>query len=98
VEIKIPISEGLHALAFTHQVDPGCLRETFFYSAVAPVAQISAAHKGDFLVNQRLTFEVGGKGKTSQQIRGEKEAYLAVDSIEVGAGKKIPLWLFGFLY
>jgi predicted AAA+ superfamily ATPase len=88
----------MYALAFTNQVDPGCLRETFFYSAVSPVALVSASHKGDFWVNKQFTFEVGGKGKTSQQIQGEKDAYLAVDSIEIGTGKKIPLWLFGFLY
>ncbi|MFC1766648.1 ATP-binding protein [Planctomycetota bacterium] len=88
----------MYALAFTNQVDQDCLRETFFYSTVSPVAHVSAAHKGDFWVNKQFTFEVGGKGKTMQQIQGEKDAYLAVDSIEVGAGKKIPLWLFGFLY
>jgi uncharacterized protein len=88
----------MYALAFTHQVDQGCLRETFFYSAVSPVAHISAARKGDFWVNKQFTFEVGGKGKTTEQIQGQKDAYLAVDSIETGAGKKIPLWLFGFLY
>jgi len=88
----------MYALAFTNQVDPGCLRETFFYSALSPVAQISAAHIGDFWVNKQFTFEVGGKGKTTQQIQGEKDAYLAIDSIEIGAGKRIPLWLFGFLY
>ena len=33
-----------------------------------------------------------------QQIRGEKEAYLAVDDIKNGFGNKIPLYLFGFLY
>lgn len=88
----------MYALAFTNQVDLGCLRETFFYNAVSPVAQISAAQKADFWINKQFTFEVGGKGKTTQQIQGEHDAYLAVDSIEIGAGKRIPLWLFGFLY
>ena len=78
-------------MGFTHQVDQGCVRETFFYSAVALVAQINAAPKIDFWVNEQFTFEVGGKGKTTQQIRGEKDAYHATDSIEIGSGKKIPL-------
>ncbi|MDQ1350849.1 MAG: 14 protein, partial [Acidobacteriota bacterium] len=32
------------------------------------------------------------------QVKGIDNAFLAVDDIETGIGKKIPLWLFGFLY
>ena len=42
--------------------------------------------------------EVGGKGKNDKQIKGEQEAYLVLDDIKIGFGKKIPLYLFGFLY
>ncbi|MCB1110901.1 MAG: hypothetical protein KDK64_07950 [Chlamydiia bacterium] len=39
-----------------------------------------------------------GAGKTTRQISGVDHSYLAVDDIEVGLGKKVPLYLFGFLY
>jgi len=50
------------------------------------------------MVNNSLVFEVGGNNKTAEQIRGIKNAYLALDKVEIGAGNRIPLYLFGFLY
>ena len=49
----------------------------------------------DFI--QRV-IEIGGKNKDDEQVRGEKEAYLILDNMKIGFGKKIPLYLFGFLY
>ena len=40
----------------------------------------------------------GGKEKTGRQIAGVKDAYIVADDIEYGHERKIPLWLFGFLY
>jgi len=60
--------------------------------------QVQLAAKGDFLVDARYLFEIGGRSKQFDQIKGEKDAYLACDDIESGIGAKIPLWLFGFLY
>jgi len=40
----------------------------------------------------------GGKNKTTRQIAGMENVYIVVDDIENGFGKKITLWLFGFLY
>ena len=54
--------------------------------------------EGDFLVDDRVVIEVGGKSKDSKQIEGVDNAYLAIDDIEFGYGNAIPLWLFGFLY
>ena len=59
---------------------------------------VSAAAHGDFLIDNKYVFEVGGKNKGFSQIKGISESYLAIDDIAVGIGKKIPLWLFGFLY
>ena len=56
------------------------------------------ALQGDFIVDRRWTFEVGGKGKTKRQIRSVEDAFVAADGIEYGTGNQIPLWLFGFLY
>lgn len=54
--------------------------------------------KGDFLVDSKYIFEIGGKNKKFSQIKDIPNSYLAVDNIEVGYGSNIPLWLFGFLY
>jgi hypothetical protein len=59
---------------------------------------VQSSGKGDFLVDERLTFEVGGKSKGRSQIAGLPSAWLAVDGIPAGAGTRVPLWLFGFLY
>jgi hypothetical protein len=53
---------------------------------------------GDFFVDDRYIFEIGGKNKGFRQIKNAPNSFLAIDDIEMGTGKKIPLWLFGFLY
>ena len=45
-----------------------------------------------------LCSEVGGKNKGFKQIKGIEDSYVVSDDIDVGHGKKIPLWLFGLLY
>ena len=60
--------------------------------------KITLHERGDFLIDAKWTIEVGGKGKTDKQIRGESDAYLALDGITIGLNKKIPLYLFGLLY
>ena len=54
--------------------------------------------RGDFLVDGKWLFEVGGPGKTFGQIADLPESYLAVDDLEIGRGNRIPLWMFGLLY
>ena len=54
--------------------------------------------QGDFLVDGRYLFEVGGAGKKFSQIKDLPDSFVAADGIETGIGNKIPLWLFGFLY
>jgi hypothetical protein len=87
-----------HALAGAAAPDSGAVRETFFLAMLRVAHRVSVPLKGDFLVDDRMTFEVGGKNKDTGQISGIEQAWLALDSIEIGSGKKIPLWLFGFLY
>ena len=59
---------------------------------------VACAEKGDFLVDQRLLFEVGGRKKRFSQIKDIPDSFVADDDIDIGFGNKIPLWLFGFLY
>jgi hypothetical protein len=49
-------------------------------------------------VNDEYTFEIGGKNKTRKQLKDIPNSYIAADNLEIGSGKTIPLWLFGFLY
>ena len=53
---------------------------------------------GDFLVNDKYTFEIGGKNKGFEQIKDIENSFIVADDILVGFGNKTPLWLFGFLY
>ena len=76
----------------------GTERETIFVSAVGYQHRLNYVVKGDFLVDEKFTFEIGGRSKKFQQVKDLDNAYLAVDGIEVGSGRKIPLWLFGFIY
>lgn len=76
----------------------GTLRETFFVSQIRAEHSIYYSNSGDFLVDEKYTIEVGGKGKGFEQIKNLPHSYVAADGIEVGYDRKIPLWLFGFLY
>ena len=46
----------------------------------------------------KYVVEVGGKNKNEKQIKSISNSYLAIDGITIGIGKRIPLYLFGFLY
>lgn len=81
-----------------NNTNTGNLRETFFYNQLRVVAKVSAARKGDFVVDEKYLFEVGGKDKNFSQIANIPNSFVAADNIENGFGNKIPLWLFGFLY
>ena len=78
--------------------DIGTIREQFFANMLSVNHQLSYPTKGDFLVDEKFTFEVGGKNKDFKQIANLSNSFVASDDIEVGFGNKIPLWLFGFLY
>lgn len=78
--------------------DKGTSREAFFNSQFCVGHELSYPKQGDFRVDGRFLFEVGGLGKGFEQIADLPESYLAVDDLEVGRGARIPLWLFGFLY
>lgn len=84
--------------ALSPKIEIGTLRETFFIDQCAYVGTVQMPPKGDFLVNGKYLFEVGGEGKTFDQIADIPNSYLAVDGIETGYGARIPLWMFGLLY
>lgn len=76
----------------------GTIRECFFASQVSAKSSIYYVDKGDFLVDEKFTFEIGGKNKSFEQIKDVKNSYVVSDGIEVGFKNRLPLWLFGFTY
>jgi predicted AAA+ superfamily ATPase len=78
--------------------DVGTERETFFLNQLSVVHDVTYPAKGDFLVDGKFLFEVGGVGKSFSQIADISNSYVVNDDVEIGFGSKIPLWLFGFLY
>lgn len=88
-------------LMFLYQgekVDSGNIRETFLVNQLSYNQTVEFSEVSDFFVNDIYTIECGGKSKTGEQIKDLEYAFVAADGIETGAGSKIPLWLFGFLY
>ena len=86
-----------YALGQRRQI--GTIRECFV------VNQLSVNHtveygkaNGDFRIDGRITFEVGGKDKTFDQIANLPDSYILADSMEFPIGKKLPLWLVGMGY
>lgn len=86
----------MHAFSPSAEIETRC--ETFFLNQVGAVAEVVMPQKGDFKVDGRCLFEVGGESKTFDQIANIPESYLAIDNIETGYGNRIPLWMFGMLY
>ena len=87
----------LAALA-EQQFNIGTVRETFFLSQLQPLHKVQLPKQGDFFVNDKYTFEVGGKGKGQKQLSGIENAWVVKDDIEFPMMKTIPLWMFGLLY
>ena len=96
---KIYLGNPNYIQCFTSKdPDPGTVRETFFMNQLSAVADVKNAKKGDFLVNDNLVFEIGGRNKKPNQTKDIENAWMCLDDIETGFARTIPLWLFGFLY
>lgn len=76
----------------------GSIRESFFASQLSVNHELRLPKKGDFLIDNKYVFEIGGKNKNSNQLTGESDAWFALDDLEIGFKQIIPLWLFGFIY
>lgn len=84
--------------ALGSDINEGNIRETFFFNQASNSYEVYSSRSGDFLVDGRLTFEVGGPSKDFSQISGVSDSFLAIDEIETGYGARIPLWMFGMMY
>ncbi len=76
----------------------GTVRETFFYNQLRVKHSVTYPDKADFLIDNKYTFEIGGKNKKQKQIAGIENAFIAADNIEYAYNNIIPVWMFGFLY
>lgn len=96
-KIYLDNSNIIYALSIAN-VNMGNIRETFFANQCSVLHKVTASKKGDFIVADRYTFEVGGKSKSYKQIKDLADSFIAMGDVEYGFGNKIPLWLFGFMY
>lgn len=75
----------------------GTIRECFAVSMLRESHTVSYwKDKGDFLVDDNIVIEIGGKNKDLSQVKDS--GFVFADDIQFGTGRKIPLWLLGFLY
>lgn len=98
-QMKKPTKVYLHNTNILHTVAPAyrdnsTYRQTFFYNQVSTKNTVKSVEGFDFKVNDQYLFTVGGKYNEPAKENG----YAAADRIEIGDNRKIPLWLFGFLY
>ena len=96
---KIYIHNTNILYALSSKLNTGTIRECFV------VNQLSTSHtieygkdQGDFKVDGEITFEVGGKDKSFQQIADIPNSYILADNIDFPIGKKLPIWLVGLIY
>lgn len=95
---KIFLENTNLAFALKDNPDIGNVRETFVLNQLLNSGlKVSSPSEGDFKVDG-LIIEVGGKKKNASQINHLDNYLIAADDIEIGSGKKVPIWLFGFLY
>lgn len=76
----------------------GTIRESYFVSVVSHTHTIHYHDRGDFIIDDKYIFEVGGASKGDKQIKDISNGFIVRDNIETGYNNVIPLWLFGFLY
>lgn len=85
--------------SLTNSINIGTKRETFFLNQLRSAGyEVKYPPCGDFVVDDKYLFEVGGRDKSFNQIKDISDSYLAIDDVEIGRGNKIPLWMFGLLY
>lgn len=88
----------MYALAPT-KVEVGTLRETFAVGCLSESHNVEYGKtQGDFKVDTKYTFEIGGRSKDFSQIAGVKDSYVFADDWDMPDGAKLPLWMLGFLY
>lgn len=88
----------LYALC-SHSPETGTVRESFAVCMLGKDHSIEyGKSKGDFKVDGKYTFEIGGPDKGFSQIAGVENSFVLADGIEMPSGRKLPLWMLGLIY
>ena len=96
-KIYIHNTNLLNALAQAERI--GTIRECFVMNQLSVNHNIEYGRTaGDFKVDGRILFEVGGEGKSFDQIADISNSYILADNMEMPVGKKLPLWIVGMIY
>ncbi len=95
---KLYLNNPNLSFSYCQSNEIGTIREQFFLNMLNQGHDLSYPKVGDFLVDEKYTFEIGGKNKSFEQIKNIENSFIVADDIEMGFGNKLPLWLFGFLY
>ena len=97
-KVYLENSNIMYALAPT-KVEIGTLREVFAICSLSESHTVEYGKaQGDFKVDSKYTFEIGGRSKDFKQIAGLKDSYIFADDWDMPDGAKLPLWMLGFLY
>ena len=95
---KIYLENTNLAYALKSKPDIGNIRETFVFNQLHNAGlNVYSPKAGDFVCDG-YTLEIGGKNKTTAQVKHLDNYLIVSDDIETGVGNKAPIWLFGFLY
>jgi hypothetical protein len=87
------------AYALGGDTNIGTIRETFVFNQLKQQFSITSFAQGDFLVDNKFVFEVGGKSKSNKQIESFPDSFRVLDDYDFTSIKNvIPIWLLGFLY
>jgi uncharacterized protein len=86
------------AFAFRGSPNRGSIRETFLMNQLLNAGYpVAAPATTDFQVDD-LLIELGGRSRKRVTSSSHENLIIAADDLEIGYGRKIPLWMFGLLY
>ena len=96
---KIFIHNTNMLFALSSQNQTGTVRECFVVSQLSPRHSVEYGRAaGDFKIDGTVTLEVGGEGKSFEQIADIPNSYILADNMEYPVGKKLPIWIVGLAY
>lgn len=95
---KIFLNNANFSCAFSDEPVTGTVRETFVANCLVGQGVLTAPTFGDFCLDGKWVFEVGGKSKSNKQIKSITDSYVLADNILAAENNKIPMWLLGFLW
>lgn len=80
-------------------MDIGTARESFAVNSLSESHLVEYGKtQGDFRIDSKYTFEIGGRSKDFSQIAGIPDSYVFADDWDMPDGAKLPLWMLGFPY